>query len=77
MKQYDLIKSAASILGVLAKNNIDIKDVNHLEMYEDYARLKQEGHKMTYIVYYLTQQYSVAPATVYRVAKRMEQDLLL
>lgn len=77
MKQYDLIKSAASILSILAKNNIDIKDVKHLEMYEDYARLKQEGHKTVYIVYYLAQQYSVSPATVYRVAKRMEQDLLL
>lgn len=77
MKQYDLIKSAASILNIFAKNNIDIKDVHYLKLYEDYVRLKREGHKITYIVYYLVQQYSVAPATVYRIAKRMERDLSL
>ena len=47
MKQYELMKSAESVLKVLAKNNIDIKDVERLKMYEDYARLKSEGHKMT------------------------------
>ena len=77
MKQYELMKSAESILKLLAKNNIDIKDVERLRMYEDYARLKREGHKMTYIVYYLTEQYSIGAATVYRVAKRMEQDVSL
>lgn len=77
MKQYELMKSAESVLKLLAKNNIDIKDVERLRMYEDYARLKREGHKMTYIVYYLTEQYSVGSATVYRVAKRMEQDISL
>ena len=77
MKQYELMKSAESVLNVLAKNNIDIKDVERLKMYEDYARLKSEGHKMTYIVYYLTEQYSVGAATVYLVAKRMEQNIRL
>lgn len=77
MKKYELMKSAESVLKLLAKNNIDIKYVERLRMYEDYARLKREGHKMTYIVYYLTEQYSIGAATVYRVAKRMEQDISL
>ena len=39
MTEYDLMKAAESILGMLAKNNVDVKDVNHIEMYEEYNRL--------------------------------------
>lgn len=45
-------------------------------MFADYRRLKGEGHKMCYIAYYLSQEYSCGEATVYRVIKRMQQEIL-
>ena len=77
MTEYDLIKAAESILGMLAKNNVDVKDVNHIEMYEEYNRLKSEGHKISYITFYLSQQYDIGQATVYRVVKRMEKNMTI
>ena len=35
MKQYELMKSAESVLNVLAKNNIDMKAVERLKLYDD------------------------------------------
>lgn len=75
MTQYELLKTAASLLTVLMENDIDAKDVKYIELYKDYLRLKKEGHKVGYVVYYLSQQYECSEATVYRVVKRMMQKI--
>jgi hypothetical protein len=75
MTQFELLKAAASLLHTLEKNEIDAKDVKYLQMYGEYKRLKEEGHKVGYVAYYLSQQYECSVATIYRVAKRMEKDI--
>lgn len=75
MTQYELLKTAESLLAVLMSNDVDAKDVKYLEMYQEYMRLKKEGHKVGYVVYYLSQQYECSEATVYRVVKRMAQKI--
>ncbi|WP_315254269.1 hypothetical protein [Segatella oulorum] len=75
MIQYELLKASVSLLAMLEKNGIDAKDVKYIDLYDEYARLKSEGHKMGYIAYYLSQQYECSEATVYRVVKRMAQDI--
>lgn len=75
MTQYELLKTAESLLIILMSNDVDAKDVKYLEMYQEYMRLKKEGHKVGYVVYYLSQQYECSEATVYRVVKRMTQKI--
>lgn len=75
MTQYELLKTAESLLVILMSNDVDSKDVKYLEMYQEYMRLKKEGHKVGYVVYYLSQQYECSEATVYRVVKRMTQKI--
>ena len=75
MTQYELLKTAESLLAVLMSNDVDAKDVKYLEMYQEYMRLKKEGHKVGYVVYYLSQQYECSEATVYRVVQRMTQKI--
>jgi len=75
MTQYELLKTAESLLVVLMSNDVDAKDVKYLEMYKEYMRLKKEDHKVGYVVYYLSQQYECSEATVYRVVKRMTQKI--
>lgn len=75
MTQYELLKTAESLLVALMSNDVDAKDVKYLEMYQEYMRLKKEGHKVGYVVYYLSQQYECSEATVYRVVKRMTQKI--
>lgn len=75
MTQYELLRMAESLLTILAANDVDAKDVKYLGLYRDFVRLKKEGHKIGYVVYYLSQQYECSEATVYRVVKRMTQDI--
>ena len=76
MTQYELLKTASSILTMLEANDIDAKDVRYLDLYVEYRRLKDEGHKVGYIAYYLSQQYGCSVATVYRLVKRMERKVV-
>lgn len=77
MTQFELLKSAATICGVLASNKVKLADVYNVPLYEDYERMKQEGHKMTYIVFYLSEKYDCSEAAVYRIIKRMSREMTL
>ena len=75
MTQYELLKSTQTLCRVLERNNIDLRDARFVQMYEDYVRMKNEGHKYIYIMYYLTEQYDVSETTAYRILKRMAKEI--
>lgn len=75
MTEYDLLKCAESVCKVMAENGIKPDDVRYLQLYEDWKRLRSEGHKVRYISYYLSEQYGVGEATIFRIAKRFEKVL--
>lgn len=77
MTKYELIKSVASVLAVLAENNINVADYRYVQLFEDYQRLKSEGHKYDYIVYYLSTQYECGVTTVWRIVKRLQESVRL
>lgn len=75
MTQYDVLRLCESTLRMLDCNGIDAKDVRYLDMYKNYVRLKEEGHKITYIVEYLCEQYECHRATIYRIVARMQKQI--
>ena len=75
MTQYEILTLCESTLRMMADNGIDARDVRYLDLYRDYERLCKEGHKKTYILYYLSQQYDVDKVTIYRIAARMRREL--
>lgn len=77
MTKYEFIKSVASVLAILAENNINVADYRYVQLFEDYQRLKSEGHKYDYIVYYLSNQYECGETTVWRIVKRLQESVKL
>ena len=75
MIKYELIKLSASICKALAEANIDPADVNYLRLYEEWLRMKAEGHKYDYILFYLGQQYGISKTTVWRIITRMGENI--
>lgn len=75
MTQYDVLRLCESTLRMLDGNGIDPKDIRYLDMYREYERLSGEGHKVTYIVEYLSKQYDCGVATIYRAIARMRRVL--
>lgn len=75
MKAIDILTCAESVCGILGRNDIDPKDVRYIDLYRDWVRMKKEGHKYQYIVYYLSTEYDVSETSVYRIVKRLEKDI--
>ena len=46
-----------------------------LPMYREYMRMMQEGHKKTYIVQYLSDEYDISCRNVYRVIEKFSSDV--
>lgn len=77
MTQYELIKSAESLLRVLHENHVNVADVNYIEAFEELCRLEKEGHKKTFIVYYISERFGMDVATLYRIKNRMNKQITI
>ena len=65
MTVFDLIKVYEGPINVLNDANVNLSDVRYIKLFNEYLRMKKEGHKLTYIVAFLVDEYSVGQATVY------------
>lgn len=77
MTKYEILKASASVCKILADNGISPSDYKFLSLVEEYNRLKGEGHKYAYMVFYLSQQYDIGETTVYRIIKRLGEEINL
>lgn len=75
MKAVDVLELAQPIIERLLEANINPKDVQYLEMYKDYLRLKNEGHKITWIHSILSDEYNVSIRNIKYIVKRLDTKL--
>lgn len=75
MRQYEFLKAVESVAKKMFDNGVNAADVEYLSMYEDYERMVAEGHKMTFIFYWLSEQYGVSERTIIRAVKRMGREV--
>lgn len=77
MTKYEILKTCASVCEMLNKNGIHAADVRYVPLMEEFERMKSEGHKTSFIVYFLSQQYDIGEATIYRVIKKLSHNCKL
>lgn len=75
MKAYEVLILAKPIIERLVSAEINPKDVQYLDIYSEYNRLKAEGHKVTWIVSVLSDEYDVSEPNVYNIVKRFDKDI--
>ena len=75
MKAFELLSLNQGILQLMQQAALDIGDIAHLPMYAEYDRLAREGHKKTYIVQYLSDEYGISCRNVYRIIEKFSRDI--
>jgi hypothetical protein len=75
MKVYEAIQLCKPFIDSLKNYNIKVDYIKHMDLYNDFTRLKDEGHKITYISSYLAGVYNVSERTVYAIVKKMEEEV--
>jgi len=74
MKVADLVKFSGEMLKRLHDFGISTGDYKHLQMYEDYERMRREGEKTTWIVAELSRRYGMCERKVYKVIRRFKGE---
>lgn len=75
MKAIDILSLAEGIITTLDRNDIKTADVRYVQMYRDWQRMREEGHKWDWIMYWLGKEYDLSEASVWRILKRMDKDI--
>ena len=75
MTVFDLIKVYEGPINVLNDANVNLSDVRYIKLFNEYLRMKKEGHKLTYIVAFLVDEYSVGQASVYRIIEKFSKPV--
>lgn len=70
MNAFEFLSTHRGVLEQLQTLPVSPTDIRHLDLYRDYTRLKDEGHKKIYILQYLSDEYNVDERTIYRVIKK-------
>lgn len=75
MTMYEVMKLNQGLFEFMVANDVQLTDVRYVQMYGEYLRMRDEGHKLVYIVAFLQEEYNVSESTVYRVLRRFKQIL--
>ena len=75
MKAIDILSLAEGIITTLDRNDIKTADVRYVQMYRDWQRMREEGHKWDWIMYWLGKEYELSEASVWRILKRMDKEI--
>lgn len=75
MNAYELLMLNKNVLQIMEDASLDVGDVKYLPVYKEYVRLSQEGHKKTYIMQYLSDEYNIVERTIYRIIDKFSSEV--
>lgn len=75
MNVYEFLITHKGVMEQLQTLPVQPSDVRYLELYRDYQRLTNEGHKKTYVLQYLADEYDVDERTIYRIVKKFSTEV--
>lgn len=75
MNAYEFLLTHKGVMEQIQSLPIQPSDVRYLELYKEYSRLKDEGHKITYVLQYLSDEYNVDERTIFRIIKKFSTEV--
>lgn len=73
MTTFELLKSNENLLRLIVENRITLTDVAHLQIFAQYEKMKEAGHKVSYIMIHLADKYGMTDRGVYKVIRRLSK----
>lgn len=73
MTKYDILRLYEGPIRIMLECGLNIKDIEHLALYEQYCEMKKKKHKVIYIVNYLSEKYGLTERAIYKIVDRMEK----
>lgn len=74
MKVFELLFFNKEMINRLRDVGFRLDDSKYMDLYSDYKRMRSGGDKVSYIVAWLSDKYSVSERKVYGLIRSMETD---
>ncbi len=74
MKIIEVLKFNRELISKLRTAGIRLNDVEYIDLYRDYELMAREGNKVSYVVSFLADKYSISERKVYSLIKHFETD---
>ena len=74
MKAIEILRLGMEMLKTMSEFGLRTTDYKHVQMYEKYDKMRKEGNKVDYILYYLSQKYHTSESSVKRIIKRLSRE---
>lgn len=75
MKAIEFLKIGRELLKTMSNCDLRLDDFKHIELYEEYARMRSEGEKVDYVLYFLSRKYKVSESTIKRIVRRFSNEV--
>jgi Mn-dependent DtxR family transcriptional regulator len=75
MEALDFLRLVEKMLKKMSDCDLRIDDYKHIEMYEEYARMRQNGEKVDYILRFLSDKHKLSESTIKRIVRRLSKKV--
>jgi hypothetical protein len=73
MTAFEILYFNREFINRLAVEGLKIEDCKYVDLYLEFERMRNNGDKVTYIVSFLSDKYSVSERKIYNVIKRFRK----
>lgn len=77
MTVYEFIKTHRGTIEQMDRILTSLEDCTSVDLYEDYMKMKTMRYKMAYIAQHLADKYGISERKVFRIVKRLSEDVTL
>ena len=74
MKAVNLLIIGREFLKLMSTFGLRCDDYMHIEMYEEYVKMRSDGEKVDYILSFLSQKYHTSESTIKRIVRRLSRE---
>jgi hypothetical protein len=77
MKVIEILNFNRELLNRMYSVGIRLEDCRYIDLYDEYQTMQVQGEKITYIVTFLSDKYSISERKVYDLVKRFNSNCKL
>jgi len=71
-----MLKMNRTLIETMVANSVDIRDIEYLQLIEEYESLKAKKFKVSYIVSLLGEKYQKSERAIYKIIDRMAKQVV-
>ena len=75
MTKFEFLKMNHSLLNLLVENQISLRDLGNLAVYEEYRKINTGEYKNGYVIGCLMDKFHLSERCIYNIINRMNKKM--